>query len=61
LEVVRERKEEQVNKIQVQDILLSGIVVRDQYTRRKGEVIAQKDDEYIDEEEYYSTLEWVLF
>jgi hypothetical protein len=43
-----------VNKEQVQDIVLSGIVVQDQSTGKKKEVKVHRNDESIDEEEYYS-------
>jgi hypothetical protein len=52
--VVRERKEEKVNKEQVQEIVLSGIVVQDQSIGRKKEVKVQRDDESTNEEEDYS-------
>jgi hypothetical protein len=50
-----------VNKEHVQEILLLGIVVQDQSTGRKEELRVQKDDESTDEEEYYSTSEWIFF
>jgi hypothetical protein len=53
---ITERKEGQVNKEQVQEIVLSGIVVKDESTDRKKEVRAQRDDESTneDDDEYTS-------
>jgi hypothetical protein len=53
---ITERKEGQVNKKRVQDIVLSGIVVKDESTDRKKEVRSQRDDEYTneDDDEYTS-------
>jgi hypothetical protein len=42
---ITERKEGQVNKEHVQEIVLSGIVVKDESTDRKKEVRAQRDNE----------------
>jgi hypothetical protein len=42
---ITERKEGQVNKEQVQEIVLSVIVVKDESTYRKKEVRAQRDNE----------------
>jgi hypothetical protein len=44
--VMRERKEEKVNKEQAQEILLSGIVVQDhnEPTEKNKEFRAQRDD-----------------
>jgi hypothetical protein len=55
-----ERKEGQVNKEQVQEIVLSGIVVKDESIDRKKEVRAQRDDEYTneDDDEYTSEQEF---
>jgi hypothetical protein len=39
---INERKEGQVNKEQVQEIVLSGIIEKDQSIGRKGEVKVQK-------------------
>jgi len=50
-----------VNKEQVQEIVLSGIVVRDQSTVKKEEVRVQKNDKSTNEEEDYSASEWVFF
>jgi hypothetical protein len=50
-----------VNKEHVQEIVLSGIVVKDQSIGRKKEVRVQRDDESTDEEEDYSTSEQVFF
>ena len=53
---MNERKEGQVNKKQVQEIVLPCIVVKDESTERKKEVIAQRDDESTndDDDEYTS-------
>jgi hypothetical protein len=53
---ITERKEGQVNKEQVQEIVLSGTVVKDESTDRKKEVRAQRDDESTneDDDEYTS-------
>ena len=48
---ITERKEGQVNKEQVQQIVLSGIVVKDESMDRKKEVRAQRDDEYTSKKE----------
>jgi hypothetical protein len=48
---ITERKEGQVNKEQVQEIVLSGIVVKDESTDKKKEVRAQRDDESTNEDE----------
>jgi hypothetical protein len=48
---ITERKEGQVNKEQVQDIVLSDIVVKDESTDRNKEVRAQKDNESTNEED----------
>jgi hypothetical protein len=47
-----------VNKEQVQEIVLSEIVVQDhnESTGKKEEVIVHRDEDSTDEEEYYSTL-----
>jgi hypothetical protein len=42
---ITERKEGQVNKEQVQEIVLSDIVVKDESTYRKKEVRAQRDNQ----------------
>jgi hypothetical protein len=59
---ITERKEGQVNKEQVQEIVLSGIVVKDESTDRKKEVRAQRDDESTneDDDEYTSEQGIVL-
>jgi hypothetical protein len=54
---ITERKEGQVNKEQVQEIVLSGIVVKDESTDRKKEVRAQRDDESTNEDDDESTNE----
>jgi hypothetical protein len=59
--VMREIKEDQVNKEHAQEIVLPGIVVQDQSIGRKKEFIFQRDDESIDKEEYYSSSKWVFF
>jgi hypothetical protein len=53
---ITERKEGQVNKEQVQEIVLLGIVVKDESIDRKKEVRAQRDDESTneDDDEYTS-------
>jgi hypothetical protein len=54
-----ERKEGRVNKEQVQKIVLSDIVVKDESTDRKKEVRAQRDNESTneDDDEYTSKKE----
>jgi hypothetical protein len=54
---INERKEGQVNKEQFQEIVLSGIVVKDESTDRKKEVIAQRDNESTNEDDDESTNE----
>jgi hypothetical protein len=57
---ITERKEEQVNKEQVQEIVLSDIVVKDESTDRKKEVRAQRDNKSTnedDDDEYTSEQE----
>jgi hypothetical protein len=56
-----ERKEGQVNKEQVQDIVLSGIVVKDESIDRNKEVRAQRDNKSTneDDDEYTSEQELV--
>jgi hypothetical protein len=56
-----ERKEGHVNKEQVQEIVLSGIVVKDESTDRKKEVRAQRDDESTNEDDDEYTSEQELF
>ena len=59
---ITERKEGQVNKECVQETLLSGTVVRDEYADIRKEMRAQRDDESTnedDDDEY--TSEWELF
>jgi hypothetical protein len=56
-----ERKEGQINKEQVQEIVLSGIVVKDESTDRKKEVRAQRDDESTNEDDDEYTSEQELF
>jgi hypothetical protein len=58
---ITERKEGQVNKEQVQEIVLSGIVVKDESTDRKKEVRAQRDDESTNEDDDEYTSEKELF
>ena len=54
---ITERKEEQVNKEQVQEIVLSDIVVKDESTDRKKEVKALKDNESTNVDDDESTNE----
>jgi hypothetical protein len=56
---ITEIKEGQVNEEQVQEIVLSGIVVKDESTDRKKEVRAQRENEstYEDDDEYTSEQE----
>ena len=54
-------KEGQVNKEHVQEIVLLGIVVKDESTDRKKEVRVQRDDEYTDEDDDESTSEKEFF
>jgi hypothetical protein len=56
-----ERKEGQVNKEQVQEIVLSGMVVKDESIDRKKEVRAQRDDESTNEDDDEYTSEQELF
>jgi hypothetical protein len=56
-----ERKEGQVNKEHAQEIVLSGIVVKDESTNRKKEVKAQRDDESTNEDDDEYTSEQELF
>jgi hypothetical protein len=53
---ITERKEGHVNKELVQEIVLSGIVVKDDSTYKKKEVRAHRDDESTneDDDEYTS-------
>jgi hypothetical protein len=52
-----ERKEGHVNKEKVQEIVLSGIVVKNESTDRKKEVRAQKYNESTNEDDDESTNE----
>jgi septal ring factor EnvC (AmiA/AmiB activator) len=54
---ITERKEGKVNKKQVQEIVLSGIVVKDESTDRNKEVRAQRDNESTHEDDDESTNE----
>jgi hypothetical protein len=54
---ITERKEGQVNKEHVQEIVLSGTVVKDESTNRKKEVRAQRDNESTNEDDDESTNE----
>jgi hypothetical protein len=54
---ITERKEGQVNKEQVQEIVLSDIVVKDESTDRKKEVRAQRDNKSTNEDDDESTKE----
>jgi hypothetical protein len=58
---ITERKEGQVNKEHVQEIVLSGIVVKYESTDRKKEVRAQRDDESTNEDDDEYTSEQELF
>jgi hypothetical protein len=58
---ITERKEGQVNKEQVQEIVLSCIVVKDESTNRKKEVRAERDDESTNEDDDEYTSEKELF
>jgi hypothetical protein len=58
---ITERKEGHVNKKQVQEIVLSGIVVKDESTNRKKEVKAQRDNESTNEDDDEYTSEQELF
>jgi hypothetical protein len=53
--------EGQVNKEQVQEIVLSGIVVKDESKDRKKEVRARRDDESTNEDDDEYTSEKELF
>jgi hypothetical protein len=48
---ITKRKEGQVNKEQVQEIVLSDIVVKDESTDRKKEVRSQRDNKSTNEDE----------
>jgi hypothetical protein len=52
-----ETKEGYINKEKVQEIVLSGIVVKDESTNKKKEVEAQRDNEYTNEDDDESTNE----
>jgi hypothetical protein len=54
---ITEIKEGKVNKEQVQEIVLSGIAVKDESTDRKKEVRAQRDNESTHEDDDESTNE----
>jgi hypothetical protein len=58
---ITERKEGQVNKEQVQEIVLSDIVVKDESTDRKKEVRAQRDNKSTNEDDDECTSEKELF
>jgi hypothetical protein len=58
---ITERKEGQVKKEQVQEIVLSDIVVKDESTDRKKEVRAQRDNESTNEDDDEYTSEQELF
>jgi hypothetical protein len=58
---ITERKEGQVNKELVQEIVLSGIVVKDESTDKKKEVRAQRDNESTNEDGDEYTSEHELF
>jgi hypothetical protein len=54
---INERKEGEVNKEQVQEIVLSDIVVKDESTNRKKEVRAQRDNKSTNEDDDETTNE----
>ena len=54
---ITKRKEGQVNKEQVQEIVLSGIVVKYESIDRKKEVKAERDNESANEDDDESTNE----
>jgi hypothetical protein len=54
---ITERKEGHVNKEQVQEIVLSGIVVKDESRDKKKKLRAQRDDESTNEDDDESTNE----
>jgi hypothetical protein len=58
---ITKRKEPHVNKEQVQEIVISGIVVKDESLDRKKEVRAQRDDESTNEDDDEYTSEHELF
>ena len=58
---ITERKEGRVNKEHVQEIVLSGIGVKDESTDRKKEVRAQRDNESTNEDDDEYTSEKELF
>ena len=58
---ITERKEGQANKEQVQEIVLSDIVVKDESTDRKKEVRAQRDNKSTNEYDDEYTSEQELF
>jgi hypothetical protein len=58
---INERKQGQVNKEQVQEIMILGIIDQEQSRGRKGEFKFQRDDDSTYEEEYYSASKHVLF
>jgi hypothetical protein len=62
---ITKRKEGHVNKEQVQEIVLSGTVVKDESKDRKKEVRYQRDDESTneDDDEYTSKQElfWAIW
>jgi hypothetical protein len=55
---ITERKERHVNKEQVEEIVLSIIVVKDESTNRNKEFRAQRDDESTNEDDDESTNEY---
>jgi hypothetical protein len=54
---ITERNEGHVNKEHVQEIVILGIVVKDESTDRKKEVVAQRDNESTNEDDDESTNE----
>jgi hypothetical protein len=57
---ITERKEGWVNKEQVQEIVLSGIVVKDESIDRKKEVRSQRDNESTNEDDDESTIKMMM-
>jgi hypothetical protein len=58
---ITERKEGQVNKEHIQEIVLSRIVVEDESTDKKKKVRAQRDNESTNEDDDEYTSEHELF
>ena len=61
---ITERKEGKVNKKQVQEIVLSSIVVKDEYTDRNKEVRAQRDESTNEDDDEFTSeqeLFWAIW